>query len=246
MHHIESYYFLPLERLETECPWISYLHDLFVQVLLRNIANYENCIRSTHKPAANAETNKLLPFRPENLKKKSPYPRRVRSPASSFQSPVCSLQFVASMAAFFKDLWSFCGPRALGNPPHRLWCPGVSNQYGCMTWMKHWMSNVILNVLLTSGGPSRPKDQRSLNFVTPGGPPKSTFFRTFFGTRFWPHFYYFLSILSPPWEPKFHHNPQKGRTIRFSEALSCGTPFWHRFFYIFYYFSVFFGIIFPR
>ena len=203
MHHIESYYFLPLERLETECPWISYLHDLFVQVLLRNIANYENCIRSTHKPAANAETNKLLPFRPENLKKKSPYPRRVRSPASSFQSPVCSLQFVASMAAFFKDLWSFWGPRALGNPPHRLWCPGVSNQYGCMTWMKHWMSNVILNVLLTSGGPSRPKDQRSLNFLTPGGPPKSTFFRTFFGPLFW---LFFGDFRVPGGLPKWRQN----------------------------------------
>ena len=178
--------------------------------------------------------------------KNSPYPRRVRPSASSFQSPVCSLQFVASMAAFFKDLWSFWGPRALGNPPHRLWCPGVSNQYGCMTWMNHWMSNVILNVVLTSGGPIRPKELRSLNFLTPGGPPKSTFFQTFFGTRFWPHFYYFLSILPPPWEPKFHQNPQKGRKIRFSEALFCGTSFWHRFFHIFHYFSSFFGIIFPR
>ena len=76
------------------------------------------------------------------------------------------------------------------------------------------MSN-ILNVVLTSGGPIRPKELRSLKFVTPGGPPKSTFFRTFFGTRFWPHFYYFLSILPPPWEPKFHQNPQKGWKIRF-------------------------------
>ena len=47
----------------------------------------------------------------------SPCPRRVRSSASSFQSPVCSLQFVASMASFFKDLWSFWGSRALGNRP---------------------------------------------------------------------------------------------------------------------------------
>ena len=122
----------------------------------------------------------------------SPYPRRVRSSASSFQSPVCSLQFVASMAAFFKDLWSFWGPRALGNPPHRLWCPGVSDQYG---WMKlEWNTEcrIYWMFVLTSGGPSKPKDQRSLKFlqrslkfVTPGGPPKSTFFRTFFGPLFW-------------------------------------------------------------